>query len=141
MNKFGEVLEGKSLSFPWSSLPVPTVLALHDVLSAKESGQFVWVKAKVLSIANVETIYSPPMRKNLKKPNIVFADETATMQLCLCENLIGQVELQQTYLFTNIKVSFKNKYLDTTMTSAINLQENIEILAEISAKSYITGIW
>ena len=141
MNKFGEVLEGKSLSFPWSSLPVPTVLALHDVLSAKESGQFVWVKAKVLSIANVETIYSPTMRKNLKKPNIVFADETATMQLCLCENLIGQVELQQTYLFTNIKVSFKNKYLNTTMTSAINLQENIEILAEISAKSYITGIW
>ena len=141
MNKFGEVLEGKSLSFPWSSLPVPTVLALHDVLSAKESGQFVWVKAKVLSIANVETIYSPTMRKNLKKPNIVFADETATMQLCLCENLIGQVELQQTYLFTNIKVSFKNKYLDTTMTSAINLQENIEISAEISAKSYITGIW
>ena len=141
MNKFGEVLEGKSLSFPWSSLPVPTVLALHDVLSAKESGQFVWVKAKVLSIANVETIYSPTMRKNLKKPNIVFADETATMQLCLCENLIGQVELQQTYLFTNIKVSFKNKYLNTTMTSAINLQENIEISAEISAKSYITGIW
>ena len=132
MNNFVKVLEGKSLSFPWSLLPVPTVSALHNVLSAKESGQFVWVKAKVLSIANVKTIYSPTMRKNLIKTNIIIADETATMQLCLWENLIRQVELQQAYLFTNIKVSFfKNKYFTLQSTSAINRQENIEISAEI----------
>lgn len=132
MNKYSRVLDGKSVSFAWKSAEVMTnPVSLCEIVQ-KGNGNILSVKARVVSISKSECVYSSVMEKELKKCDIVVADGTGAMSVCLWEDLIDQVKEESSYLFTNLKVSFfKTQYLNSTMKSVINvLNEEIVLSKE-----------
>ena len=135
MGKYSKVMDGNNLCFPWKSFPQASTepVSLADGLSNNETGDIVCVKAKVYFMSEIQNVYSPIMKKELKKRELIIVDVTGSLHLCIWEDQMDEVKNDQFYLFTNVKVSFfKKTYLNCTKKCVITaLEEKVEVPSEI----------
>lgn len=98
MNKYSRVSEGRNLSFPWKSVEISSSPVLLCEIAGGENGDFMSVKAKVVSMSTSECVYSSTMEKELRKCEVVISDGTAAICLCLWEDMVEKVEKGRSYL-------------------------------------------
>ncbi len=97
------------------------------------------MKAKVLWIGEQKSVYSSIRKKELTKRDIIVADDSDVMIICLWESQVDQVQEMASYLFTDVKVCFvKKKYLNCTPRTVISVlpdEEDIYLPIAIKTKA------
>ena len=75
----------------------------------------------------------------MKKRDIVIADDSEVMIICVWESQVDQLEVMASYLFTDVKVCFfKKKYLNCTPKTVISVlpdEEDIWLTVAIKTKA------
>lgn len=134
MNHYSKVLVKKNLSFPWKNLRGEIGENCQNLKQVSEEatvqvGDTLSVKAKVLSKSEEQIVYSYRMQKDLKKCELIIADSSGAMPLTLWEDAIDKVDIDESYLFGDVKLCFfKRKYLNGTTNSKIEIcAEAIEL--------------
>lgn len=139
MGKFSKVVDGSSLCFPWKSSPKndKNPVSVATILSTNQVGDFVWFQGKVISTSKVSTVYSTAMKKNLQKCDVIVGDATGTIVVCVWENLINEIEVGKSYLFSEVKVSFfKKTFLNCTTKTVLSVtEEDIYVADEVLEKA------
>ena len=125
-----KVLVTKNLAFPWvGSSDANKELKVQQIYDKSMSGDIVSIKAKVKN----ETVYSSDMQKDLKKCDIVLADVTAAILGTIWVDTIPMINIQQSYVWSNLKVGFiKRKCLNGTTNSAVSVCEDVALSVESS---------
>ena len=139
MNKYSKVTDGQTLSFPWKSPPqTNNFVSVGDILAgvASANGEVVSVMVRVSFVSTVENVFSSTMKRQLRKYDIVVVDENA-IRLTVWEELIEQIEVGKSYIFSNVKAGFfKSLFLNTTKKTTVTvLEEGIELSAEAIGKA------
>ena len=61
---------------------------------------------KLCPKSETQTVFSHAFKKDLKKCQLVIADQTGAIPITIWEDMISQVEKDNSYIFSNVKVSF-----------------------------------
>ena len=61
---------------------------------------------KLCPKSETQTVFSDAFKKDLKKCQLVIADQTGAIPITIWEDMISQVEKDNSYIFSNVKASF-----------------------------------
>lgn len=82
ISKYSRVTDAKNLTFPWKSVS-PKIILLESLESTNTGsfpeGELITVQAKVLSVSEVETVHSFQQNKDLRKSDLIIADESGSI--------------------------------------------------------------
>ncbi|CAB4028847.1 Hypothetical predicted protein [Paramuricea clavata] len=104
------------------------VTTIKEVLENKINGNIVTLKARMVTKSNVQTVFSRNMQKDLRKCDVVIADESGTISVTIWEDVIDQVQPDCSYHFQSWKVSFfNNKYHNATKDTKIGACDSVDL--------------
>ena len=93
------------------------------------SGEIVTVKGKVLFKSQTEIVFSATQNKELKKCDVILADNSSPIIVTVWEDKIAEIQEGVSYLVVESRViSVINKYLNVTQNTRLHsLEENLEL--------------
>lgn len=125
---FSKVQVTKNLAFPWKG-QCTVEATVKIIMDSGKDGKMVWLRCRIMSKSESQRVFSHAFKKDLKKCQLVVADETGVISIMIWEDMISQVDKDKSYVFSNVKVSFfRFKYLNAVKASKVQEISDSSIL-------------
>lgn len=99
------------------------------IMDSGKDGKMVSLRCRIKSKSESQRVFSHAFKKDLKKCQLVVADETGVISIMIWEDMISQVDKDKSYVFSNVKVSFfRFKYLNAVKASKVQEISDSSIL-------------
>ena len=119
LERFSKVQVTKNLSFPWKDQSSEEA-TIKNIMDSGKEGEMMSLRCKVLSKSESQIVFSHAFKRDLKKCQLVVADQTGAIPITIWEDMISQVDKDKSYIFSNLKVSFyRFKYLNAVKASKV----------------------
>jgi len=107
---------------------------IKNIMVSRKEGEMMSLRCKVLSKSESQTVFSHAFKRDLKKCQLMVADQTGAIPITIWEDMISQGDKDNSYIFSNVKVSFyRFKYHNTVKSSKVQeiSNSNITVSKEI----------
>ena len=119
LERFSKVQVTKNLSFAWKDQS-SVEATIKNIMDSGKEGEMMSLRCKVLSKSERQIVFSHAFKRDLKKCQLVVADQTGAIPITIWEDMISQVDKDKSYIFSNLKVSFyRFKYLNAVKASKV----------------------